>query len=479
MEKVRNNDTAQQEEVLIAPAFSEEALALLFAELHADELRYVAAWGKWLRFNGKQWGYDETRQVFSLAREVCREAAGKSNKPSEAKAVASAKTRAAVISLASEDRRIAATVDQWDQDLWLLNTPNGVVDLRTGKMRDHRVEDYMTKITAVAPDESCAAPRWSQFLARVTGGDKDLENFLARMGGYALTGSIDEHALFFLYGSGANGKGVFMRTTTGILKDYHRTAPIETFTAAKDVDRHPTELAMLRGARMVSVSETEEGRRWAEKRISQLTGGDPIPARFMRQDFFEFMPQFKLIISGNHKPSLRSVNEAIRRRFNLLPFSVTIPEAERDIELSEKLKAEWPGILAWMITGCLQWQEIGLAPPHCVTEATDKYLEGEDATQMFLDDCCTLGAQKWTASDDLFVEWQTWAEAHGEFVGSAKRFGQSLEAHGLKPHKAGKRGYQGVAIARVGEAAASKKAEVAARETSISASFRTRRTRVR
>jgi putative DNA primase/helicase len=479
MDKTRDRDVAAQEpQALIAPQFSEEALALLFAELYADELRYVAGWGKWLRFDGTKWGFDETREVFSLAREVCREVAATANKPSEAKIIASAKTRAAVTSLTSDDRRIAATVDQWDQDLWLLNTPNGVVDLRTGEMREHRADDYMTKLTAAAPDKSCRTALWSQFLARVTANDKDLENFLARMVGYALTGSIDEHALFFLYGSGANGKGVFMRTTTGILGDYHRTAPIETFTAS-DVDRHPTELAMLRGARMVSVSETEEGRRWAEKRISQLTGGDPIPARFMRQDFFEFIPQFKLIISGNHKPSLRSVNEAIRRRFNLLPFAVTIPEEERDIELTEKLKAEWPGILAWMIEGCLEWQEIGLAPPRCVTEATENYLAGEDATQMFLDDCCTLGREKWTASDDLFKEWRNWAEAHGEFVGSTKRFGQSLETKGLMPRKfEGKRGYQGVAIAWA-EAAARQKAEAAAREPPISKSFGTHRTRVR
>jgi putative DNA primase/helicase len=352
-----------------APVFSEEDLALRFAARHIDNERYVAKWNHWYCYDGTRWVVDETRETFSLARNLCREVATQINKARDAKAIASAKTRAAVISLAGEDRRIAATVDQWDADLWVLNTPGGVVDLRTGALRLHRVEDYMTKITAVAPDASCPTPLWSKFLATVTANDKDLESYLARMEGYALTGSIDEHALFFLHGGGNNGKGVFMRTTAGVLKDYHRTAPIETFTAT-NVDRHPTELAMLRGARMVSVSETEEGRRWAESRIKQLTGGDPVSARFMRQDFFEFMPQFKLIISGNHKPGLRSVDEAIRRRFNLVPFSVTIPQAERDIELSEKLKAEWPGILAWMIGGCLQWQQIGLAPPRCVTEAT-------------------------------------------------------------------------------------------------------------
>ena len=153
---------------------------------------------------------------------------------------------------------------------------------------------------------------------------------------------------------------MLLSTVAGIMGDYHRSAPIETFTASNG-DRHPTDLAGLRGARLVTATETEEGRRWAESRIKMLTGGDAVSARFMRQDFFEYKPAFKLFIAGNHKPSLRSVDEAIRRRFHLMPFAVTIPPEERDGELTEKLKAEWPGILAWMIEGALMWQTDGLA----------------------------------------------------------------------------------------------------------------------
>jgi putative DNA primase/helicase len=158
---------------------------------------------------------------------------------------------------------------------------------------------------------------------------------------------------------------VLLSTVAGVLGDYHKTAPIETFTAS-NADRHPTDLASLRGARLVRATETEEGRRWAESRIKQLTGGDTVAARFMRQDFFEYRPQFKLIIAGNHKPSLRSVDEAIRRRFHLIPFAVTIPPEERDSDLADKLKAEWPGILAWMIEGCVEWQAECLRPPAAV-----------------------------------------------------------------------------------------------------------------
>jgi putative DNA primase/helicase len=222
-------------------------------------------------------------------------------------------------------------------------TPGGVIDLRSGEIHPHQPSDYMTNITAVAPNGAC--PLWRKFLNRIFAGDAELIAFVQRVAGYTLTGSTREHAMFFGFGTGANGKSVLINTISGILGDYHRTAAIETFTASK-FDRHPTDLAGLRGARLVTAIETEEGRRWDEAKIKALTGGDRIAARFMRQDFFEYLPGFKLVIAGNHKPSLRSVDESIRRRLNLLPFTVTIPPEDRDRDLPEKLKAEWPGILA-------------------------------------------------------------------------------------------------------------------------------------
>jgi putative DNA primase/helicase len=353
------------------------------------------------------------------------------------------------VSLAGEDRRLAATVDQWDGDPWLLNTPDGVIDLRTGERRHHRAEDYMTKITAVAPDASCPIPLWRAFLDRVTDKDKKLQAYLARMSGYSLTGVTTEHALFFLHGGGANGKGVFMNTIANILGDYHRTAPIETFTATNN-EQHPTELAMLRGARMVTATETEDGRRWAESRLKTLTGGDRIAARFMRQDFFEYLPQFKLVISGNHRPGLRSVDEAIRRRVNLLPFTVTIPKAERDKELTNKLKTERPGILAWIIKGCLEWQKIGLAPPKAVIEATDAYLKDEDTIKQWVDDECIVGKEQWASTEQLFASWQDWAERHGEFVIPSRRFVQRLEALGFERYRPDQvRGFRGLGLTPV------------------------------
>ena len=226
------------------------------------------------------------------------------------------------------------------------------------------------------------------------------------MAGYALTGSTEEHAIFFVYGTGANGKTVFVSTLAGILGDYHTTASMEVFIASNS-ERHPTELAGLRGAHLVTATETEEGRRWAESKIKALTGGDKIAARFMRQDFFEFIPQFKLLIAGNHKPSLRNVDEAIRRRMFLIPFTVTIPTNEQDKTLGDKLKEEWPGILQWMLEGCLMWQGEGLNPPEAVRKATTEYLDEEDAFTLWFEECCDRSGFGYETTAELFASWKT------------------------------------------------------------------------
>lgn len=426
------------------PEFSDDALALRFSECHGATLRYVAVWGRWLEWRANRWAFDETVAVFDMARAVCRAAAAECNQPKVASAIASAKSVSAVERLARSDRRHAAIVDQWDADAWLLNTPGGVIDLRSGAIRPARPEDHLTKITAIAPGGEC--PRWLQFLDEITAGDADLQSYLRRVLGYALTGDTREHALFFGYGTGRNGKSVLLKTVADILGNYHKTASVDTFTAS-NTDRHPTDLAGLQGARLVTAIETEEGRRWAESRIKTLTGGDRVAARFMRQDFFEFTPQFKLVIAGNHKPSLRSVDEAIRRRFHLIPFAVTIAAEKADAELPEKLKAEWPGILAWMVEGCLEWQRDGLKPPQAVLDATAAYLEAEDAIAAWIDDKCELDAKAWSTRAELFGSWSAWADRAGEYAGSLKAFIEKLETRGFHQHRDRRgRGFYGLRV---------------------------------
>ena len=431
-EFVGDAENAENVDERPSPAFSDDAIALRFAERHSKDLRYVAKWAQWFKYDGVRWQPDDTLAVYDLVRVVCREIAHECNQPRAAAAIASAKTVNAVKTLASADRRIAATTDQWDADPWSLNTPSGVVDLRTGLTRPHRAEDYMTKVTATGPEGEC--PLFLAFLQRIAAEDEDLILYLQRVLGYSLTGLTREHALFFAYGTGANGKSVLLSTISGILADYHRTAPIETFVAGNG-DRHPTDLAGLRGARLVTASETDEGRKWAEAKVKQLTGGDVISARFMRQDFFEYLPVFKLVIAGNHKPSLRTVDEAIRRRFHMIPFAVTIPPEERDGELTEKLKGERGGIMQWLIEGALEWQRHGLQPPQAVLSATAAYLEAEDAVAAWLDERCDRDATAWTSSGSLYGSWNLWASAAGETPGSQKRFSQTLEARGFVRHK--------------------------------------------
>ena len=255
-------------------AFSDIALAQEFADQNLNLLRFVPLMGKWFVWDGKRWELDVRLLARERAKGTCRKAATQCNKSKMAKLIASARTISSVERLGQCDQRIVGVADQWDGDPWLLNTPGGTFDLRTGKSKPHDPDDYITKLTGVSPDFEMPTPLWNAFLKRITAGDEELERYLQRKTGYELTGITREHALFFSYGTGANGKSTFMNAITACLGDYHQTAPIETFTVSNQ-DRHPTELARLRGARLVTAMETEEGRRWAESKIKALTGDDP------------------------------------------------------------------------------------------------------------------------------------------------------------------------------------------------------------
>jgi putative DNA primase/helicase len=253
-----------------------------------------------------------------------------------------------------------------------------------------------------------------------------------------LSADISEHVFCFFFGTGRNGKGTFVRTAIGVMGDYANTSPIEAFLESK-YDRHPTEFARLRKIRLTVAQETPKGQAWDEAKIKNTTGGDPITARFMRQDFFDYDPTHKLIIAGNHKPKLKVVDEAIRARLRLIPFIVTIPEAERDPELTEELKAEWPSVLRWMIDGCLDWQANGLGVPLIVREASDDYFHAQDAFAHWLDDCCERRQLAKTGSSALFASWEAWATAHGIDVGSERAFAFALQDRGWT-HKRTERG---------------------------------------
>jgi putative DNA primase/helicase len=283
----------------------------------------------------------------------------------------------------------------------------------------------------------------------MAGGDVLLVAFLQRIAGYVLTGHTFEHALFFLFGGGSNGKSLFIRTLAAVMADYAKSAPMDTFMASTH-DRHPTDLADMLGARLVFATETEKGRRWAEAKLKQLSGGDTIKARLMRQDFFEFQPQFKLVFAGNHKPSLRSVDEAIRRRLHLLHFRVTIPPEERDRQLYDKLRQEWPAILRWMLDGCLEWRRVGLAPPPTVGTTTAEYLASEDLLEIWIEERCVRDPASWIGTAALHASHRAWAAAAGEHPESEKGLAQALEDRGYI-RKRGPKGLRGFAGLRLAE----------------------------
>jgi len=427
---------------------TDDALALAFTRRYHRDWRYVAAWGRWLVWDGQRWRTEDTLAAIDLIRSVCRHAAVHADNPKIAAKLASAGTVAGVERLARTDRRHAASTDEWDADLWLLNTPGGVINLRTGGQRAHERADRMTRITTATPVHGAACPIWQQFLAEVTGNDVELQAYLQRMAGYALTGSTQEHALFFLYGTGANGKSVFVNTLATILGDYAANAPMDTFMETR-TDRHPTDMAGLRGARFVAAIETEQGRRWAESKVKNLTGGDRISARFMRQDFFEFLPQFKLFVAGNHKPAIRNIDEAMKRRLHLIPFTITVPPERRDKLLQQKLLAERDGILAWAVQGCLAWQRLGrLDPPQQVRAATEEYFEAEDALGRWIEERCVREVNAKSLTAELFSDWKLWADSAGEFVGTQRRFSDLLITRGMEKwrNSMGVRGFRGVAL---------------------------------
>lgn len=430
-----------------APRDSDQWLAQQIVAAQNSKLRYVPQKGTWLVWDDSRWRVDANLEANDLIKRGLKDIASTvmRREPKIARRVCSAGTLRAVAQLMTSDRAMAVLMDSLDHDPWILNTPGGAVDLKTGELRPCDPRDLCTRATAVAPDFMSACPTWTAFLQETTRGDAELVAYHQRHGGYCLTGSTREHQLQFLWGPGGNGKSVYLNTLSGILGDYACTAAMETFIATSN-DRHPTELAMLAGARLVAASETSANRSWDDARLKSLTGGDPISARFMRQDFFKYTPQFKLIIVGNHKPGLKTVDDAIRRRLHMVSF--TNKPTVVDHDLSDKLKAEWPAILAWMIRGCLDWQREGLNPPAAITATTTEYLADQDLLGRWLRERCELVDGQWTPLQDLYESFREWANASGESPGISRAFGQDLTNHGFarRQHPSTRRvEYQGIA----------------------------------
>jgi putative DNA primase/helicase len=413
---------------------TEDAAALRFAQIYKNRLSFCHDMGRWLEFDGSIWRVHRTPLAFHFARELCRGLSKWAVNPGQFQ-----KTRfaAGVEQFSRADPIFARTSDHWNPDPWLMGTPTGTVDLRSGRHRTSMPSDNITRAVSVEPSEWPECPLWLEFLRTATADDEDLTRFLQQIAGYALTGVTTEHALFFIYGPGGNGKSVFLNVLNGILGDYAATAAMSTFEEHRG-SQIPADLAMLNGARLVSASETDSKHAWSNQRITSMTGGDPITARFMRQDFFTYTPQFKLVIVGNSKPTISVVDDAMKRRFNIIPFLNKPKNPDRQLE--EKLRSEWPAILRWMIDGCLDWQKNGLIRPEVVREATEEYFHDQNMFGRWCEECCNVeigSTRHYEMPTVLFRSWTRFAKAAGEEPGTQKSFSERLSQAGFPKKRKG------------------------------------------
>jgi putative DNA primase/helicase len=426
-----------------------------FIAHHGGDVRYCYQWRKWLVWTGLRWERDEAGRVHRLAKETVRSIyreAGDEEDEDRRKALAKharsseSETRIrAMVELAKSE--VPASPDEFDADAWLLNTNNGTIDLRTGELREHRREDLITKLAPVKYDRGATAPTWERFLERVLPGE-ELRGFVRRAAGYSATGITSEQCMFIHHGPGANGKSTFQESVTAALGDYAMRTPTETLLV-KRPGGVSNDVARLKGARYVTASETEEGRRLAESLVKDLTGQDTISARFMWAEFFDFKPTHALHLSTNHKPEIRGTDAAIWRRIRLIPWAVTIPPGEQDRRLAERLRDELPGVLAWLVRGCLEWQREGLQAPEEVRQATRAYRAEMDVLAAFLADCCLRDEGETAFAGELWGAWKRWCEETGEQVGTQKRFGGRLAERGFLNHRdsrTGRKVWSGLAL---------------------------------
>jgi len=411
---------------------------------HGENIRYCHAWGTWLLWRGTHWEHDRNEEIQRLARDTvasvyaeAAQAGDDDRRKALAKWALKSESRSRLVNMVETAKaEIYVLHNDLDADLGLLNCLNGTIDLRTGAIRPHSQEDLITKLcpTTYNPDMDC--PLWEAFLWRIMGGNQGLIDFLQRAIGYSLTGLITEQCLFFMYGVGANGKSTFVNTIASMLGDYAQKAPTEMLMAKYNATI-PNDIARLPGSRFVVAAEIEEGRRLAESLVKDLTGGDTMVARYLHQEFFEFKPTHKLWVYGNHKPIIKGTDEGIWRRMRLIPFEVTIPKAEQDEALCTKLQDELPGILAWAVRGCMEWQRDGLGMPAAVQDATQAYRAEMDTITAFLTECCIVDPNGNYAAraSHLYKAYAEWCKNNGESAISGTRFGNTLRERGFNKEK--------------------------------------------
>jgi putative DNA primase/helicase len=428
--------------------FNDSGNAQRLIDKHGEDIRYCYPWRKWLAWDGRRWEMDAqyilARHAEDVVSEMLRDALSipKSDdgaiEAERAAAIRFAKSSgnkpriAAMIDLAQAGHMMPVAPERLDKGKYLLNCSNGTLDLKTGHLRPFDRADYLTRAISTPYEPDAACPLWDRFMYRIMGCNPKLVDFMRRAIGYSLSGDTSEQCAFILHGGGANGKSTMLGALQRVMGDYAKQAAADTFMEKKGDNSAGYDLAALWGARLVTSVETRDGRKLDEAVIKQATGGDVVTCRRMREDFWEYAPEYKLFLATNHRPVIRGTDNGIWRRIRLIPFNVAIPDREKDKKLSEKLATEAPGILAWAVRGFLEWQESGLREPNEVLASTQDYRNEQDVLGAFLDECCLIGPEYSDTSQNIYAAYVRWAKETGVFAHSQRKLILELGDRGFE-----------------------------------------------
>lgn len=428
-----------------------------FFKKYEGQLLYCKVWNSWLIYQEGKWQEDKTNKTQELAKKIILDYYVEASKIvddkvrkrliDQARKSESQRAIRAMTELANSNRTMAIIPDNFDQDIYIFNLKNGTIDLKTLEFREHRPTDMLTKITEIEYKPEANCPKWLAFLDKIFEGDKDLIDYLQTALGYSITGNIGEQCLFILYGIGANGKTTFINVIQEILGDYGINTPFDTFLSKGKGSNIPNDLARMRGARFVTAVEAGEGRKFNEAVLKNMSGSDPITARFLRQEYFDFYPECKIWLATNHKPVVKEFSSGFWRKIRLIPFKITIPEEERILEYDKILLQERAGIFNWIFTGYKKWKEEKLKTPEKIKEATEEYKDQMDVLIEFIDECCIESHKVQATTKDLYIKYDKWCEENKEKALYKAVFGRRLEERGYKSIKIGKgrnKGWRGI-----------------------------------
>jgi putative DNA primase/helicase len=409
-----------------------------FVDKYRDRVIWCPTRKAYLCWDGKRYAWDERGEAIKLAhltaRSIFHEAADAESEE-EQKAITkwalASQNESRINAILSQAKPyLAVGMEELDRDPWLVNCQNGTLDLRTARLKDHDPADRITKIVPAEYDSEASCPRFLRFL-KETLVDDAVIRFVKRYSGYTLTGITRERLLAILYGFGKNGKTTLVELVHEVLGDYARNTDVETLLIKK-YQGVGNDVAALKGARFVSAAEVEKGRRLAESKVKQLTGRDTVTARFLFGENFDFKPEFKLWLSTNNKPVIQGTDDAIWDRIRLIPFTQRFDGHKADPKLPDKLRHEIAGVFAWMVEGCLEWQEHGLQEPKTVTDATKQYREEMDTLASFLDEVCVMGPHHRVLAEKLYQRYAMWCDNSGERKDPKKAFVARLEERGFE-----------------------------------------------